>query len=200
MRIRCGQMLTPGASDSTTTVATGSSITAASTATNTVHAGDVRCKRRHASRRAMGCDTTAVIFAIIFSNSATCSPEPARTVPESLAEQPDAVFGQHASRGSPSHGHHPVLAERDDHPRAAAGRAVDHQGRPVGFGQGPGQRQADAEPRIAYLAPPASPLSRLPAPAAARSCPAPCRRRRCATVRRAHRPRPPSPGPRAART
>ena len=70
VRVRCGQMLTPGASDSTMTVATGSNITAASTATNTVHAGDVRCRRRHANSRAMGCDTTAVIFAIISSATA----------------------------------------------------------------------------------------------------------------------------------
>src|SRR5688572_5939904 len=68
VRSRCGQMLTPGASDSTTTVATGSSITAASTATNTVHAGEVRCKRRHASNRATGSDTTAVILVITFAN------------------------------------------------------------------------------------------------------------------------------------
>ena len=43
------------------------------------------------------------------------------------------------------------------------------------------------------------PLCRLPAPAAARSCPVPCRRRRCATVRRAaigHAHRHPVSGPR----
>ena len=65
VRSRCGHMLIPGARDSATMVATGSSITADNTATNTVHAGDTCWRSRHAAMRTTDADIAAVILAII---------------------------------------------------------------------------------------------------------------------------------------
>ena len=113
---------------------------------------------------ATGSDTTAAILVIISAATArACGHGTSSDIaPASLAEQPGVVFGQHACTGQRrSDRHHAVLAEGDRHLRAAAGRAVDHQGRAVGFGQRPRQRQADAEAGIAHLARPLADFAAL---------------------------------------
>ncbi len=70
VRIRCGQALAPGCTASTTIVATGSSITAASPAANSVQPdAAVRAGRHFAGRRMVlshvGCARNAVVRGLL---------------------------------------------------------------------------------------------------------------------------------------